>query len=299
MKLRFLLTFLVDGNNTVPNTQTAATNATFAAEVEAQYSQNRTGEQFTPLDFTGITKRGVLALLDPLTVGYGNSVVFLPLETIDPNYERLIAKLATQNSSAYLPSEYETALLQGYEAQKKLLLASYASRSSAILKVFFNGDPITSMVLQKPVSRGTVHLNLIDQFADPIIDPRVFNNPVDMEIDVAMVKFTRKWFLTPTHAKLNPIEIIPGAGVTSDAGIVEVIRQYSTPSIGHALGTCAMMPLNLGGVVDSELLVYGVKGLSIVDASTWPLAPATHMDATVYAVAEKVCDTINYFILTG
>lgn len=168
-----------------------------------------------------------------------------------------------------------------------------------MLEVFFNGDPITNMVLQKPVSRGTVHLNLTDHFADPIIDPRVFSNPIDMEIDVAMVKFTRKWFLTPPHTKLKPIEIIPGPGVTSDAGIVEAIRQYSTPSIGHALGTCAMMPLELGGVVGPELFVYGIKGLSVVDASTWPLAPATHMDATVYAVAEKVSDTSDWVILTG
>ena len=34
--------------------------------------------------------------------------------------------------------------------------------------------------------------------------------------------------------------------------------------------------------------MHGVEGLSVVDASIMPLAPATHLDATVYAVAEKV-----------
>ena len=49
-----------------------------------------------------------------------------------------------------------------------------------------------------------------------------------------------------------------------------------------------MMPEKLGGVVGSDLRVYGVRGLSVVDASIMPLIPAAHMSATVYAVAEKV-----------
>lgn len=85
-----------------------------------------------------------------------------------------------------------------------------------------------------------------------------------------------------------PFEILPGANVTSDKGLTEAVRTYSTPTIGHALGTCAMMPRALGGVVDPELRVYGVGGLSVVDASIMPMSPATHTDATVYAVAEKV-----------
>ena len=84
------------------------------------------------------------------------------------------------------------------------------------------------------------------------------------------------------------MEILPGYNVTSDADLITAIRTYSTPTIGHALGTCAMMPLELGGVVAPDLTVWGVKGLSVVDASIMPLAPATHLDATVYAVAEKV-----------
>ena len=47
------------------------------------------------------------------------------------------------------------------------------------------------------------------------------------------------------------------------------------------------MPLELGGVVGSDLLVYGVMGLSVVDVSMIPLVPSTNLCATVYAVAEK------------
>lgn len=50
-----------------------------------------------------------------------------------------------------------------------------------------------------------------------------------------------------------------------------------------------MQPRKLGGVVSPRLEVYGVEGLRIVDASVMPLIPGTHLQATVYAVAEKVC----------
>lgn len=223
-----------------------------------------------------------------MTVGYGNSVVFLPLQTIDPDYKSLIANLSAQNSLAHLPLTYDTTLKAGYAAQKVLLIASYASKSSSILEVFFNGDPSTVVVLQKPLSRGTVNMNTSSPFGDPLIDPRIFSNPLDITIDIAMMRFARKWFLQPSQASLTPFEIIPGFNVTSDVDLTAAIRQFSQPSIGHALGTCAMMPLGMGGVVGPDLLVHGIKGLSVVDASIMPLAPGTHLDATVYAVAEKV-----------
>ncbi len=49
-----------------------------------------------------------------------------------------------------------------------------------------------------------------------------------------------------------------------------------------------MIPLALGGVVDPELQVYGTENLRVVDAGVMPLIPGAHLQATVYAVAEKV-----------
>lgn len=54
-----------------------------------------------------------------------------------------------------------------------------------------------------------------------------------------------------------------------------------------------MMKREFGGVVDSELRVYGVKGLRIVDASIMPMIPGSHTSSTVYAVAEKAADIIK------
>lgn len=56
----------------------------------------------------------------------------------------------------------------------------------------------------------------------------------------------------------------------------------------HPSGTCAMLPLEQGGVVDPHLRVYGAQNLRVVDAGIFPMIPAAHLQAVVYAVAEKV-----------
>lgn len=54
-----------------------------------------------------------------------------------------------------------------------------------------------------------------------------------------------------------------------------------------------MQPRQLGGVVSSELKVYGTANVRVIDASIFPLIPGTHIQTTTYAVAEKGADLIK------
>ena len=45
-------------------------------------------------------------------------------------------------------------------------------------------------------------------------------------------------------------------------------------------------------VIDAKARVIGVEGLRVVDASSFPVLPPGHPQATVYALAEKIADVI-------
>ncbi len=49
-----------------------------------------------------------------------------------------------------------------------------------------------------------------------------------------------------------------------------------------------MAPRELGGVVGSDLKVHGTTNLRVVDASIFPILVGAHIQATTYAIAEKV-----------
>ncbi|KAL8718691.1 MAG: hypothetical protein Q9181_008169, partial [Wetmoreana brouardii] len=90
-------------------------------------------------------------------------------------------------------------------------------------------------------------------------------------------------------------EVLPGPTLQGDddLGIENAIRNLTQSTWSHPVGSCPMMPRRLGGVVDSTLKVYGIRGLRVVDASVIPIVPGSHTSSTVYAVAEKAADLIK------
>lgn len=179
------------------------------------------------------------------------------------------------------------------------------SKKTAWLQMGLGGNPFglsDQWVFNiHPLSRGTVHLDPTDPNGEPLVDYRMLSNPVDLRVAVALFKGIRSYYASQGAMKrLTPVETKPGANVTSDAEIESFLKGTLDPSQYHPVGTCPMMPLEMGGVVDETLRVYGVEGLSVVDASMMPLIVGATTQSTVYAVAEKVsrknlaCRAIRY-----
>jgi choline dehydrogenase-like flavoprotein len=180
-------------------------------------------------------------------------------------------------------------LIEGFDLQRHILADAMLSDTAAVLETPFSGSPSSSVFLLKPLSRGTINVNFTDPTGEPILDYRTLSNPLDQRIFLDMLRYIRKFYATPTMAQLGPVELDPGANVTTDEQLLATMRaSVLAPSNAHAVGTAAMMPREKGGVVGPDLLVYGVSQLSIADASIIPLIPGTHLTGTVYAVAEKV-----------
>ena len=210
-------------------------------------------------------------------------------------FSAIAAAYEAQDPALYLAPGTDPDVIRGYKAQKKALAKAMRSTGSAFYNFFVRGTASEpGPVLLHPLSRGTVTIDLTDPlFALPNVDYRALSNPADGDVLVAFTRFTRRLFTTTSLNQYNPQELAPGANVTAPADIVDELRGRMVPSSFHPVGTAAMMPRNLGGVVDEELQVYGVKGLSVVDASVFPDLPGAYTQQTVYAVAEKAADLIQ------
>lgn len=149
------------------------------------------------------------------------------------------------------------------------------------------GDPgdgfnYAILALCTPRSRGTVTITSSDTYTALEISPNFFVEQTDVDVSVAAFKRARESWATDALAdfKLGD-ESFPGMQVESDAQILETIqRSYDT--IYHGACTCAMGRSNDSkAVVDTEARVFGVHGLRVVDASSFPLLPPGHPQATV------------------
>ncbi|KAJ6134359.1 CAZyme family AA3 [Penicillium sp. IBT 18751x] len=149
-------------------------------------------------------------------------------------------------------------------------------------------------ILNRPFSRGSVHLNSSDTMANPTFDPRFFSHPLDLELHARHVRWLEKFAWTEPMASLLKAGGRRLQNSSPDITL-EQARELARERIVahyHVCGTAAMMPRETGGVVDSHLRVYGTRNLRVVDASIFPLIPRGNIQATVFAVAEKAADII-------
>jgi choline dehydrogenase-like flavoprotein len=261
-----------------PNSGSLAANATFFEESRKLYEAQLTG---------------------PLTKAQASYIGFLSLELISNNSASILSDAEATSATDFLPSVYSSSpdLLAGFAAQRDVLLKSIRAGSVAVLEFPISGGGFIPNAMQKPLSRGTVHLNATNPLAVPVVTHNALANPFDRATIFEALQFTRRVMATDSIASssLNPVEVTPGVQYTErDATIERLVAAGSlSPTFSHASCSCPMMPRELGGVVDSELLVYGTKRLSIVDASILPVIPAAHLQATMYSVAEKAADIIK------
>ncbi|EMR67908.1 putative alcohol oxidase protein [Eutypa lata UCREL1] len=226
----------------------------------------------------------------PYTLGLGNTAVYLSLANITTSYKDIVASVRQQiesgEAATYLPSGAGESVVKGYLAQLEILAAVLENPTHPIFEAPFQGPPTVGFLL-KPLSRGSVLLDPDDHDAEPVITYGTLANPIDVDIMASFVPLMRSVYSTPTMQEMGVVETAPGLAARDDEQIRDWIRQATVASFQHPCCTAAMMPKELGGVVGSDLKVFGVGGLRVADASIMPLLPGTHTSATCYAIGEK------------
>ncbi|PVH77666.1 GMC oxidoreductase [Cadophora sp. DSE1049] len=261
-------------SNIEPNGGSLNTNATYDAEQRALYDSSQEGAY-------------------TLIRGTGNNIALLPLKNATSNWKSIIDLAKSQNPASLLPPNTHSSVIKGYAAQRKLLFAHYASSKTAIGSLSWNTGAQTTVYMIKPLSRGSIAINSTSILDNPLIDYGALTDPTDIELVLSLFLKNRQIMAQPSMQALGPTEISPGAEITNDEDLISKIRTLINPSNAHECCTLPMMKLELGGVVDDQLRVYGVQGLSVADASFMPITPASAPSATIYAAGEKAADLIK------
>ena len=149
-----------------------------------------------------------------------------------------------------------------------------------------------ALLLSHPLSRGSVHITDTDAgtASGVAVDPHFLEHPQDAEVLARGLRFVEQQ-LVRAEPLASHLQEIPAR-----FGDVESNKDYvrrTASGANHWVGSCAMMPREMGGVVDAKLRVHGCANLRVCDASVVPLVPRGNTQAVVYGVAEMAAKIIK------
>jgi choline dehydrogenase len=142
-------------------------------------------------------------------------------------------------------------------------------------------------------STGSVNLASADPSAPPLLDHRLLSHPHDVDLMVAGAEHAIR--LLEAFADGVGAELLLPDPVT--ARDPELLREHARTmhSTGyHPSCTCRMGPAgDAGAVVDGRCRVYGLRGLTIADASVMPYVPRANTNLPTMMVGERVADFLR------
>ncbi|KAG8184964.1 hypothetical protein JTE90_020011 [Oedothorax gibbosus] len=151
----------------------------------------------------------------------------------------------------------------------------------------------------QPKSRGLVTLSSTDPHEPPLLDPKYFSDPSDIQAIVDGLKMCKAIGTSEPMQKIGSSlidPVYPGCEASSgnDDELFKCVAQTVMQTMAHQVGTAKMGDQNdKSTVVDPRLRVRGLRGLRVVDASVMPTPLSGNILAPTMMIAEKAADMIK------
>lgn len=148
------------------------------------------------------------------------------------------------------------------------------------------------LLLARPKSVGEVRLASPDTRVAPLIDPRYFSHPYDMETLVKGTQIALDIMNSSAFDRYRGEMLIP-YDRDDPIQIEETLRAHADTEY-HVCGTAKMGPDDDPmAVVDARLRVKGMEALRIADASVMPRVTSNNINAAVIMIGERCADMIK------
>jgi choline dehydrogenase-like flavoprotein len=190
-------------------------------------------------------------------------------------------------------SEHVAQILNTSTSHIETLIIYVPSGASSGYELPMDGTVISTCVMGiMHTSRGSITLSSTDPNDQPVIDPNFYATEEDRIMIRSGARQAMKVLQeTSVGKETMESEVVPEGfqpltAASSDEEIDSRVKSFGG-SFFHPSGAVSM-----GKVVDSDLRVYGIKDLRVVDASVLPVSIAGHYQVPIYALAEQAADII-------
>jgi choline dehydrogenase len=146
-----------------------------------------------------------------------------------------------------------------------------------------------------PMSRGQLTLRSADPLMPPLIVGNHLSHPADRKALAYGMEFARELCAAKAFDAHRGPEHWPAfadAPSTVDSAVLDQHMRATTELLYHPVGTCRMGKDELS-VVDPELRVRRVRGLSVADASVMPTITRGNTNAATLMLAERLATLIQ------
>jgi choline dehydrogenase len=140
----------------------------------------------------------------------------------------------------------------------------------------------------RPESRGSLHISSADPTEPPVIHANYLATEEDRLTLMRGVRQVIDMFEADCMKPFVTGRVSPGPDVdTSDDDVLLDYIRGDASTTFHPCCTCSM-----GKVVDANLAVYGVQGLTVADASVMPFVVSGNTNAAAIMIGEKAADIL-------